>query len=380
MNVSGWRAEPEHIVSEHTALLLRWLGQTAPQAGDTIELVGNRIAGGFYELTHASSIALWGRRSEGDPLALLSVIGEGTGSAADADDEEPVIYEADKELLVFTPLWLDEAGGPARELVVELAGLTSLTVQPSLALALPAPASANGSKPALQGVVLLWLNSADGLLSEGLQAIFEATAAHAGQLLANAARVERLARSLRQLGESVGTAIDSKDPLRLGYSSAAAYYSGLIARTLDLPEGEAEKMEFAALLHGLGRVAVPDAILRKTGSLTPEELEKVRGAAVQGADLLANVEGMSGVADIVRHQGENFDGSGSPDGLVGEKIPLGSRILAVATRFAAMTSPRADRGPRPVVGGALDSLVAQSGTTLDPVLVEAFVRAMGRSL
>jgi response regulator RpfG family c-di-GMP phosphodiesterase len=149
---------------------------------------------------------------------------------------------------------------------------------------------------------------------------------------------------------------------------------------MGLGEAEAEKLEFAALVHNLGRVAVPDSILQKTGTLTQEELEAVRAATLKGADWLSSVEGMDGVAAIVRHQNESYDGSGLPDGLRGEEIPLGARILAVATRFAAMTSPRADRGPRPVVGGALDGLVGQSGTSLDPKVVEAFVHAMGRSL
>lgn len=378
MNVTGWRAEPEHMVSEHTARLLRWMAQTAPLPGETIESVGMRVAGGFYELTDARCVALWARRSEGDPLTLIATVGEGSGTSLEFEEDETGApqMEVPTALTAFSPLWFEDAVGPARDFVAELATVgKSQSEPPSLALALTADPAGR-----IQGIVLLWLDSGDGLLSEGLESLFGAAAEQAGYLLANAARVERLARSLRQLGEAVGTAIDSKDPLRAGYSSAAAYYAGLIARTLNLPEGEAETMEFAALIHGLGRVAVPDAILQKTGSLTAEELEVVRGAAGHGARLLEDVEGMAGVAAIVRHQGENFDGSGSPDGLTGDDIPLGARVLAVATRFAAMTSPRADRGPRPVVGGALDSLVAQSGTSLDPRLVEAFVRAMGRSL
>jgi HD-GYP domain-containing protein (c-di-GMP phosphodiesterase class II) len=385
MNVTGWRAEPEQVVSDHTARLLRWMSRTAPAPGDTIESVTSRIAGGLYELLDATAVTLWARRTDGEPLTLMAAVGEGTGTAGSIPDgaTNTPSLEVPLDVSLAAPLWVSEAAGPGRNFALQLVALSNLGAVelPSLAVGLYAPTPPGFEiPPLLQGVALLWLDSQDGLLSEAFGPILDAAVHQASHFLASAVRVERLARSLRQLGEAIGSAVDGKDPRRPGQSGAASYYAGLIARSMGLGEAEAEKLEFAALVHNLGRVAVPDSILQKTGTLTQEELEAVRAATLKGADWLSSVEGMDGVAAIVRHQNESYDGSGLPDGLRGEEIPLGARILAVATRFAAMTSPRADRGPRPVVGGALDGLVGQSGTSLDPKVVEAFVHAMGRSL
>ena len=89
---------------------------------------------------------------------------------------------------------------------------------------------------------------------------------------------------------------------------------------------------------------------------------------------------MQPIALCVRHQNERFDGGGTPDALSGNDIPVGARILAVASRFAAMTGRRADRGPMSVVGGAMEDVAAASGSALDPEVVSAFLRVMGRSL
>ena len=272
-------------------------------------------------------------------------------------------------------LWVEDSVGPARDVVAQLSELGEEPSLPSLAIALR---SAQNPEP--QGVALVWLDSADGMISESLQPLAEAAANQAGIWLANAARIERLGRSFRQLAEAFAGAIDHKDPRRAGHSGAVAYYSGLIARAMELPEIEVERVEFAALLHDLGRVAVPDAILQKTGALTEDELEAVRQTSATGAQWLAEVDGLESVAAMVRHQNERFDGGGAPDGLSGEEIPLGARILAVATRFSAMTTSRADRGPMSVVGGALEGLANQGGGALDPKVVSAFLRAMGRSL
>jgi len=382
MNALGWRAEPEHAISEHTSRVLRWLARVPSPAAASIDDVSERIAEGFGELLDAKAISVWIRRLGDEDLTWAANWGEGSGAAGDRvqSGQSPIPVSATDQDLPGAPLWIAEANGAVASLslnLAELAGFDSDT-PPSLSVTLGAPLRGGGTQAV--GVALIWLDSPDGLVSEAVQPLLEATALHAGQLLATAARAERLARSLRQLGETFATAIDFKDPRRRGHSGAVSYYAGTIARALDLGEAEVERIEFAALVHDIGRISVPDNILQKSTPLTASELEVVRAAPARGAAWLEEVDGLSEVADIVRHQGENYDGGGSPDGLVGEAIPLGSRIVAVATRFAAMTTPRADRGPLSVVGGALEGLVEQSGTSLDPRIVETFLRALGRSL
>jgi HD-GYP domain-containing protein (c-di-GMP phosphodiesterase class II) len=237
----------------------------------------------------------------------------------------------------------------------------------------------SGESP-ISGLALLWIQSEDGLVSSVLQAPLEAAAMQAGGWLSGALRSERLGRSYRELAEVTANAIDNRDARRVGHSGAVAYYCGLIAAGMGLPETEIELIEFAGLLHDIGKVAVPDAILQKTAPLTLEELETVRSSTISGAQWISNVEGLSAVSAIVRHQNERFDGSGFPDGLKGDEIPIGARILAVALRFAAMTKPRADRGAMSVVSGAFEVLASEAGRSLDREVVQAFLASMGRRL
>jgi len=232
----------------------------------------------------------------------------------------------------------------------------------------------------LRGLALLWMESEDGLLAASLQMALQAVAQQAAGWLEQAMHEERLSRSYRELAEVCAAAIDGRDARRSGHSKAVAHYSRLIGWSLGLREAEIERIEFAGLLHDIGKVAMPDAILQKTASLELDELEAVRAATQSGAVWLESVEGLDQVASIVRHQAERFDGGGYPDGLREEEIPLGSRVLAVAVRFAAMTKARADRAALSVVGGAVEAIAAESGRALDPRIVQAFLLAMGRRI
>ena len=184
--------------------------------------------------------------------------------------------------------------------------------------------------------------------------------------------------TLRQLCEVFGRAADARDGRREGHSRDAAMYAALIAREMQLSPRESEDIEWAALLHGIGKIAVPDAILQKPTPLTHDELALVREAAAAGAAWLMEVVDLKPVALLVRHQGERWDGEGFPDGQRGEEIPLGARVLAVALRFAALTRPRADRPALSVVSGAVEFVAYEAGSALDPAVVRAFLAAIGR--
>jgi HD-GYP domain-containing protein (c-di-GMP phosphodiesterase class II) len=184
--------------------------------------------------------------------------------------------------------------------------------------------------------------------------------------------------TLRQLCEVFGRAADARDGRREGHARDAAFYAGLIAREMELTPREVEHIEWAALLHGIGKIAVPDTILQKPTPLTHAELERVREAAVEGAAWLDEIEDLKPVALLVRHQNERWDGAGYPDALSGEFIPLGARVIATALRFAALTRPRADRPAMSVVSGAVEFVAYEAGGALDPSVVRAFLGALGR--
>ena len=361
MNVTGWRDEPAPL-EPFAARLVRWLEAARPAENAGSDEISMQLSLAWRELFDARGVALWALTQNGR-LEPLGRDGEFDGHfAPDAHIEFSSMAWPEHSF------WVTQATGATRDLVTTLGLLSEMVALPALCVPMGECALA-----------LFWLNSPDGYLDSQWQNAIEPLAAQSGVMIGNALRVEKMGRSFHQLAQAMGAAIDGRETLREGYSGAVAYYAGLIGREMNLNDADLERIEFAALWNGLGRLSVPDAILQKNAPLSLDELEKVRGAAQWGADKLMGVEGLEKVASIVRHQNEHFDGSGAPDGLEAHAIPVGSRVLAVAARFAAMTMPRADRAALSVVGGAMDSVAQGAGTTLDPEVVKSFLSAMGRA-
>lgn len=166
---------------------------------------------------------------------------------------------------------------------------------------------------------------------------------------------------------------EMKDPYSNGHSDAVSNLAQDLARALGLPPPAVETVTRAALLHDIGKIVIPAAILGKDGPLTPEEYRPVQAHAAVGADILASFDVFREEADLVRHHHERYDGGGYPGGLRGTEIPLGARIMAVADAFDAMTSGRSAHGRREVAD-ALAVIEAGKGGQFDPAVAEAFVR------
>src|SRR2546430_4283132 len=137
-------------------------------------------------------------------------------------------------------------------------------------------------------------------------------------------------------------------------------------------DGEIQAIKAAALLHDVGKLAIPEHILNKPGRLTPAEYEIMKRHAAIGADILSVIGFPYAVTPIVRHHHENWDGKGYPDGLTGDTIPIGSRILAVVDCFDALTSDRPYR-PRMTDRDALQVVTDRRGNMYDPQVVDAFL-------
>jgi HD-GYP domain-containing protein (c-di-GMP phosphodiesterase class II) len=167
------------------------------------------------------------------------------------------------------------------------------------------------------------------------------------------------------------TALEARVPGAAGHARRVAAQSRLLARRLDLEETEILRVECAARVHDVGKIIVSPEILEKPGRLTPCEFEEIQRHAVFGARLAASLDD-PGLTAIVRHHHERIDGSGYPDHLRGEKIPLGARIVAVADTFDALTSCRPYREAMSP-SEAIRVIVAESGVTFDPAVVTAFV-------
>ena len=185
-----------------------------------------------------------------------------------------------------------------------------------------------------------------------------------------AAHRQRRHRSARRQAHAVlMAALEARRPEARGRLRVTAYRAIALARRLGLEREEIDDIALAAELQPVGLLAVPDAVLDKE-ALDEAERALVRSHTAEGARIVSAAPGLATVARLVRSSAEHFDGSGYPDGLAGDSIPIGARVIAVAVAFAALTEPRAHREPLSP-GEALAELRRSSGGQFDPHVVEA---------
>lgn len=173
---------------------------------------------------------------------------------------------------------------------------------------------------------------------------------------------------------ALAAALDARDAATGGHSERVASLTMEVAAEMGIPADTEQwrDIEWGALLHDVGKIAVPDDILRKPGALTDEEWQAMRSHPQAGFDILQGVDFLRAAAGIVRAHHERFDGAGYPLGLAGEEIPLGARIFAVGDSFDAMTVDRPYR-PAGATEEALAEILRGSGTQFDPNVVQAFL-------
>src|SRR5579859_5194298 len=197
-----------------------------------------------------------------------------------------------------------------------------------------------------------------------------------GRLEAEKERVEVEKRHVEEIAslnmrtiEALALAIEAKDHTTHTHLQRVRTYAVAIASQLNLPEGEIEALRAAALLHDIGKLAVPEQIINKPGKLTPEEFEKMKVHPLVGAEILERVAFPYPVAPIVRSHHERWDGTGYPEGLSGEQIPIGARILAAVDCLDALASHRQYRPALPL-GEAMAKVKEKSGKWFDPQVVD----------
>jgi HD-GYP domain-containing protein (c-di-GMP phosphodiesterase class II)/putative methionine-R-sulfoxide reductase with GAF domain len=174
--------------------------------------------------------------------------------------------------------------------------------------------------------------------------------------------------------ETLAMAIDAKDQITHGHIRRLQQYATGLAKRVGITDaGQVRAIEAASLLHDMGKLAVPEYILNKPGKLTPAEFEKMKVQASVGADILSAIDFPYPVVPIVRHHHENWDGTGYPDGIAGENIPIGARILSVVDCFDALTSDRPYR-PRLSDAEAIKILLDRRGSMYDPLVVDRFIK------
>jgi putative nucleotidyltransferase with HDIG domain len=183
---------------------------------------------------------------------------------------------------------------------------------------------------------------------------------------------QQLQRGIYQSLLGLANALEAKDVYTRGHSERVGAMSRRLALALGLPAADAEVIARAGLLHDIGKIGVPEIVLRKSGPLSSEEWALMRRHPLVGAQIVSPFEFFAAGAIIIRHHHERTDGSGYPDGLAGDAIPLGARIVAVADVYDALTSDRPYRPAMPA-DAALAHLLVQAGHGLDAAIVNAFV-------
>lgn len=183
---------------------------------------------------------------------------------------------------------------------------------------------------------------------------------------------QRLTRRTDQVISALITCLDYRDEETMAHSKRVSLFARAIAERLELAEPELTDVEWGAMLHDVGKIGVPDAILLKQGSLTESEWQLMRRHVSIGAHMIGRIDFLANAARVVGDHHERFDGSGYPFGKRGDDIYLGARIFAVADTFDAITTDRPYRLGRPDVV-ATDEIRRVRGTELDPRCVDAFL-------
>jgi ribonuclease P protein subunit RPR2 len=184
-------------------------------------------------------------------------------------------------------------------------------------------------------------------------------------------RAQELQRSYTATVSALSNAVEARDAYTGRHAERVSAYGMELARVVGLPLDEMPRLQFGFLLHDIGKVAVPDAILYKPEALTEEERALMEQHPLIGAEIVGRVEFLSGAVDVVRSHHERWDGAGYPDGLAGEAIPLAARVFAVADVLDALTTTRPYR-PASSFAVAREMITAASGTQFDPRVIEAF--------
>lgn len=221
----------------------------------------------------------------------------------------------------------------------------------------------------LFGVLILHDPQDEGRFDEDDVAVVASMASFAAASLGQRERASRLERSFDELIRTFAVAIEQRDPYSRGHAERVALYCEEMARSLKLDEETIRNLRRAALLHGVGRVTLSDAMLRKEERFSGEDLDRFRAYAAKSEEIIREVEALAPVCHMVRHHLERADGTG-PDGLQADAIPLTTHILAVANAFDAMTSDRSFRKAESLKE-AFRRLKAGSGRAYDPRAVQA---------
>ena len=220
--------------------------------------------------------------------------------------------------------------------------------------------------------VLQAINKHEGSFTDDDLDMLQTLANQVGTAIENALLYQQQRETFLGVTVALAEALEKRDTYTGGHTRRVCEYSIAIAKHLELPDKQLDELHLSAILHDIGKIGVSDRVLQKPGKLEPDEFAEMNRHPVIGAEILEHIKSLRGMIGGVRHHHEKYDGSGYPDRIQGEEIPLMGRIIAVADSFDAMTSTRPYRTALSHET-ALNELKAYSGRQFDPVVVEAFM-------
>jgi putative two-component system response regulator len=188
-------------------------------------------------------------------------------------------------------------------------------------------------------------------------------------------QIAHIGKAYRETVQVLANTIEGRDPYTHGHVERVRKYTRWLAETVGWPEANMQTLEFGAMLHDLGKIMIPDQILKKPGPLSPAEWQLMRQHPAAGAKIVRDISLLKDTIPFILYHHEKWDGSGYPEGLVGENIPIEGRMLALADVFDALTTTRPYRPARPVYE-VLEFIKLKAGSYFDPDLTGAFMQSI----
>ena len=299
-----------------------------------------------------------------DSGALVPYARRPMGPGNDANDAELVVSQTIIQTAVRQKTSIISSDALVDERFIHSRSVAALDVRSAMCAPLV-------SRNAVNGLVYVDSHKANAFVRRDL-ALFSALALKVGTAVDNARLYDDLRSMFYNTVETLVRTIQAKDQYTAGHSTRVSRYALMIADKLGMSTKHKHELYLASMLHDIGKIGVPDDLLNRPGKLSEPEMERVRSHVQVGASMIEMLGEMHSIVPLIRHHHECWDGSGYPDGLKGEQIPLVSRIIAVADMYDAMTSDRPYRKRRSHQF-AVDEILAASGIKIDPKVAEAFL-------
>jgi len=349
----------------HRALQVLYKADTAFRNIEDLQLLLDNLLGIIMESVPASrGFVFLIQRDTGGlvPYARLPI-----SLGKEADDGEIVVSQTIIQTAVRQRTSIISSDALVDERFIHSRSVAALDVRSAMCAPLV-------SRNNVLGIVYVDSHKANSFTRRDLT-LFSALALKVAIAVDNARLYDDLRSLFYNTVETLVRTIQAKDQYTAGHSTRVSRYALMIADKLGLSTKDKHQLYLAAMLHDIGKIGVPDELLNNPGKLSDAEMERVRSHVQVGASMIEMLGEMHSIVPLIRHHHECYDGSGYPDGLKGEQIPLISRIIAVADMYDAMTSDRPYRKRR-THQFAVDEILAASGIKIDARVAEAFLEVL----